>query len=473
MSWILELNSYVNDFVWGLPMLVLLIGTGFYLAVRTRFAIYRNFGLIVKETAGNVFGGKAEEEGGITPFQAMSTAMAASVGTGNIAGVALAISVGGPGAIFWMWIAAILGMTTKFSEVTLSVATRQRNDSGELVGGPMYYIKNGLGSKWLSRAFALFAVFAPLGVGSMVQANSISEVLQASFNVPTWLTGVVLVILAALVILGGISRISSFAEKIVPLMAAAYVLGGVVILVINSDQIPQAFQMIFTQAFTGTAAVGGFAGATIATALRQGVSRGVFTNEAGLGSGPIAHAAAETDHPVRQGLWGAFEVFLDTIVICTLTALVIITSGVWQNSSVEGAAMTRAAFESGFTGGGYIVTIGLLLFAFTTIIGWSYYGEKAFGFLAGTSKFAIVYRVVYIGFLYVGSVGGLAVIWGIADTLNGLMAIPNLIGLFGLSGMIVRLTKDFFQEPELKRPEGIDWLSFRNSAPDTTQKNQK
>lgn len=464
MDWILEFNQLVNDFVWGLPMLVLLIGAGILLAVRTRFAIYKNFKVVMKETFGSLFGKQEVEEGTITPFQAVSTAMAASVGTGNIAGVALAISVGGPGAILWMWLAAILGMTTKFAEVTLSVATRQKNDVGEWVGGPMYYIKNGLNNKWLSKIFALFAMLAPLGVGSMVQANSMSEVLNNTFSIPTWVTGIVLLVSAGLVILGGISRISSFAEKIVPAMAGLYVLGGLVILFIQRDQIPAAIQMIFSNAFTGTAATGGFLGATVQMAVRHGISRGVFTNEAGLGSGPIAHAPANTDHPVRQGLWGAFEVFIDTIVVCSLTALVIITSGVWKNGDLAGASMTTAAFESGFTGGGYIVTIGLVLFAFTTVIGWYYYGEKAFGFLMQTTKFTNLYRIVYIACLFIGSVGGLSVIWGIADTLNGLMAIPNLIALFALSGMVARLSADFFKDPSRIRSKETDWLSFKEKS---------
>ena len=441
-------------------MLVLLIGVGLLLVFKTRFIIYRRFGFILKNTFGKIFDKTEVNEGSVTPFQAVSTALAATVGTGNIAGVATAISLGGPGAVFWMWLAAIIGMTTKFAEVTLSVATREKNQKGEWVGGPMYYLKNGLHSKLLSKLFALLATLAPFGIGAMVQANSVSDAVNASFGVPVWITGLVVAVLVGLVIIGGIKRIGQFAEKVVPIMSVAYILGSIIILMLERSQILPALGAIFTDAFTGTAAAGGFAGSTVSMAVRWGVARGVFTNEAGLGSAPIAHAASHIDHPVRQGLWGAFEVFVDTILICTITALVILTSGLWTDSALNGAALTTAAFESGFSGGGYIVSIGLTLFAFTTIVGWSYYGEKSLEFLAGSTKFTIPYRIIYIGLAFVGSVGGLATVWDIADTLNGLMAIPNLIGLFALNGVVVRLIKDFMRDPNKIGDYNRDWKEF-------------
>ncbi len=441
-------------------MLVLLIGVGLLLVFKTRFIIYRKFGFVLKNTFGKIFNKTEVSEGSVTPFQAVATALAATVGTGNIAGVATAISLGGPGAVFWMWLAAIIGMTTKFSEVTLSVATREKNQKGEWVGGPMYYLKNGLHSKFLSKLFALLATLAPFGIGSMVQANSVSDAVNASFGVPVWITGLVVVVLVGLVVIGGIKRIGQFAEKVVPIMSVGYILGGLIILILERSQILPALGAIFTNAFTGTAAAGGFAGSTVSMAVRWGVARGVFTNEAGLGSAPIAHAASHIDHPVKQGLWGAFEVFVDTILICTITALVILTSGLWTDSALNGAALTTAAFESGFFGGGYIVSIGIVLFAFTTIVGWSYYGEKSLEFLVGSTKFTTPYRIIYIGLAFVGAIGGLTTVWDIADTLNGLMAIPNLIGLFALNGVVVRLVKDFMKDPNKIRDYNRDWKEF-------------
>lgn len=349
MDKLMEINGIINGFVWGPPMLILLVGTGIYLSIRTNFFSLTKLGYILKNTLLKMFAKDHHGEGEVTAFQAVATALAATVGTGNIAGVATAIAVGGPGAIFWMWIAAIFGMTTKFAEVVLAVHYREKTPDGRFVGGPMYYITNGLKMKWLAYIFAFFGALAAFGIGNMVQSNSIAQSLEVTFGTNKLVVGIVLAVFAAMVIVGGIKRIGQVTEKLVPFMAAFYILGGLVIIIINAAHIPEAFGLIFGQAFTGTAAVGGFVGSTIKQAMRYGVARGVFTNEAGLGSAPIAHAAATTDHPVRQGLWGVFEVFVDTIIICSITALAIITTGVWQDGAT-GAALTTHAFSHGLPG---------------------------------------------------------------------------------------------------------------------------
>jgi len=447
MESIMKINGIVNNIVWGPPILILIVGAGLFLSVKTGFFSIRKLGYILKNTLLKMFSKEQKGEGEVTAFQAVATALAATVGTGNIAGVATAIAAGGPGAIFWMWLAAFLGMTTKFAEVVLAVNFREKTVDGRFVGGPMYYIKNGLGWNWLAVLFAGFGALAAFGIGNMVQSNSVAASLQESFSINPWVTGIILSVVTALVIVGGIKRIGAFTEKLVPFMAAIYILGGLAIIVINITKVPAAFGLIFSSAFTGKAAVGGFAGATIANAIRFGVARGVFTNEAGLGSAPIAHAAATTDHPVRQGLWGVFEVFADTIVICSITALAIITSGVWT-SGLTGAALTTAAFNETMPGGGYIVSIGIVLFAFSTIIGWEYYGERCLEYLAGP-KSIIFYRIAWVPFVLIGAIGGLEFIWSLADTLNGLMAIPNLIGVLALSGTVFKLTKEFFAKEKL------------------------
>ena len=439
----MAINDKINGFVWGPVMLVLLVGTGIYLTIRTNFMSIAKLGYIMKNTFLRMFQKEQVGEGEITAFQAVATALAATVGTGNIAGVATAIAVGGPGAIFWMWLSAIFGMTTKFAEVVLSIQYREKTEDGRFIGGPMHYIANGLNWKWLATLFALFGALASFGIGNMTQANSISASMEVTFGIPTLVTGIVVAVAAAVVMLGGIKRIAQVTEMLVPFMAALYIIGGIVILAINASAIPAAFGLIFKSAFSGTAAVGGFAGSTIVLASRMGIARGVFSNEAGLGSAPIAHAAATTDHPVRQGLWGVFEVFMDTIVICSITALSIIVTGVW-NTGESGAALTTLAFDTSLpVVGGYIVSIGILLFAYSTLLSWSYYGERCLEFLFGP-KAITPYRLVFIPFIVIGAVGGLEVIWDIADTLNGLMAIPNLIGIVGLSGVVIKLTKEFF-----------------------------
>ena len=453
MDTLLSINDSINGIVWGPVMLLLLVGTGIYLTIRTKFFSITKLGYILKNTLMKMFDKSEVGDGEVTPFQAVATALAATVGTGNIAGVATAITLGGPGAIFWMWIAALFGMTTKFAEVVLSIEFREKTPDGRFVGGPMYYIENGMKNKKVGKViatiFAVFGMLAAFGIGNMIQSNSIADSLEVTFGFNKLYVGIIIAVLATLVIVGGIKRIASVTERFVPVMAAFYILGGLVIIFINIKQVPAAFSLIFSDAFTGTAAVGGFVGATISQAVRFGVARGVFTNEAGLGSAPIAHAAATTDHPVRQGLWGVFEVFIDTLVICTITALTIITSGAWTGEA-SGAALTTEAFSMGLPGnwGGIVVSIGILLFAFSTILSWEYYGERCAEYLFGP-KVNKIYKVLWIPFIVIGAIGGLEALWGLADTLNGLMAIPNLIGLLALSGIVINRTKEFFADKEL------------------------
>ncbi|WP_071027736.1 alanine/glycine:cation symporter family protein [Peptoniphilus raoultii] len=453
-----EVNSFINGIVWGWPMLFFLVGCGIYLTFELKFLQVREFAYTMKNTLFKVFKkDSSAKEGELTAFQAVSTALAATVGTGNIAGVALAIATGGPGAVFWMWLSAIFGMCTKFSEVVLAVTYRERNSKGEYIGGPMYYIKNGLKLNWLAYMFAFFGAFASFGIGNMTQSNAISQTLNTNFNIDQKITGVILILMTGIVVIGGVKRIGQVTEKIVPFMSLFYILGGLIILVINAGKIPGAFALIFSSAFNPKAAFGGAVGVSLKLTMKMGIARGVFTNEAGLGSAPIAHAASNTDHPVRQGLWGIFEVFTDTIVVCSITALTILTSGLW-NSGLEGADLTVAAFDSAFSGGRYIVAIGLLFFAFSTVLGWAYYGEKCFSFLVG-EKIGSFYKYLYVLACYVGATGSLQLVWNISDTLNGLMAIPNLIGLAMLSKIVIIMTKDFFKNPDYIRQSPDEYLS--------------
>jgi AGCS family alanine or glycine:cation symporter len=451
---LMKINSAVNGIVWGPLIIILIIGTGTYLSVMTKFFSITKLGYVLKNTLLKMFSKDDKGEGEVTAFQAVATALAATVGTGNIAGVATAIALGGPGAVFWMWLAAIMGMTTKFAEVVLAVNYREKTPDGRFVGGPMYYITNGLGKnwKWLAVIFAVFGTFASFGIGCMVQSNSVALSAQSTFGVPVLATGIILAVLTAAVIVGGIKRIGAFTEKLVPFMAALYILGGLWLLIANVSKVPAAFALIFTNAFTGTAAVGGFTGTVMMQAIRYGVARGIFTNEAGLGSAPIAHAAATTDHPVRQGLWGVFEVFTDTIVICSITALAILVTGVWQ-SGESGAVLSAMAFDTGIpVVGKYIVSIGLILFAYSTILGWEYYGERCLEYLFGT-KPIMAYRIIWVVAVIVGAVGGLTFMWDLADTLNGLMAFPNLVGLLMLSPVVFKLTKEYFSSQKSKAEE--------------------
>jgi AGCS family alanine or glycine:cation symporter len=451
---LMKINSAVNGIVWGPLIIILIIGTGTYLSFMTGFFSITKLGYILKNTLLKMFAKDDKGEGEVTAFQAVATALAATVGTGNIAGVATAIALGGPGAVFWMWLAAIMGMTTKFAEVVLAVNYREKTPDGRFVGGPMYYITNGLGKnwKWLAVIFAFFGTFASFGIGCMVQSNSVALSAQSTFGVPVMVTGIVLAVLTGAVIVGGIKRIGAFTEKLVPFMAALYILGGLWLLIANAARLPAAFGMIFSNAFTGTAAVGGFAGTVMMQAIRYGVARGIFTNEAGLGSAPIAHAAATTDHPVRQGLWGVFEVFTDTIVICSITALSILVTGVWETGE-SGAVLSAMAFDTGIpVVGKYIVSIGLILFAYSTILGWEYYGERCLEYLFGT-KPIFAYRIIWVIAVIVGAVGGLTFMWDLADTLNGLMAFPNLVGLLMLSPVVFKLTKEYFSSQKSKAEE--------------------
>jgi len=450
----MRINSAVNGIVWGPLIIVLIIGTGTYLSINTKFFSITKIGYVLKNTLLKMFAKDDKGEGEVTAFQAVATALAATVGTGNIAGVATAIALGGPGAVFWMWLAAIMGMTTKFAEVVLAVNYREKTPDGRFVGGPMYYITNGLGKnwKWMAVLFAFFGTFASFGIGCMVQSNSVALSAQSTFGVPVMVTGIVLAILTGAVIIGGIKRIGAFTEKLVPFMSAIYIVGGLWLIIANASQLPRAFSLIFTNAFTGTAAVGGFAGTVMMQAIRYGVARGIFTNEAGLGSAPIAHAAATTDHPVRQGLWGVFEVFMDTIIICSITALSIMVTGVWE-SGESGAVLSAMAFDVGLPGvGKYIVSIGLILFAYSTILGWEYYGERCLEYLLGT-KPIMAYRIIWVVAVVVGAVGGLTFMWDLADTLNALMAFPNLVGVLMLSPVVFKLTKEYFSSDKSKAEE--------------------
>ena len=464
METILNLITKLNDnIVWGLPMVFLMIGTGIFLTILTKGVIFTKFHVVMRYTTKTLFQKRdktRKEEGAITPFQAVCTALAATVGTGNIVGVALAIATGGPGAVFWLWISALVGMVIKYCEVILSQAYRTTNDKGEIVGGPMYYIARGMRKKWLAILFAIFGSLASLGIGASVQANALAGSVNAAFNLPTWSIGLAVAALGALIFIGGIKRIANVTEFMVPFMSILYIIGAVVVLAVNVKQIPAAFGTVFKSAFTDTAAVGGFLGASVMYACRVGMARGVFTHEAGMGSAPIAHSSASTDHPARQGLWGAFEVFFDSIVMCTITALVILTSGLWTDATLvnDTRAMSSMAFENAFTGGQYIVTLGLCLFAFATIVAWYYYGEKCIEYLSRNNRIVKrVYQVIYTLMVFWGCVASLDAVWEFADLFNGLMAVPNLIALIALSPVIKRLSADFFRDPDTIRPANTDY----------------
>ena len=448
MEFISSINEAINDIVWGPVMLTLLIGTGLFLSVKTGFLQFTKFGYMMKNTLLGVFSKNqhAKDTSGVSPFQAVATAMAGTIGTGSIAGLATAIVSGGPGAVFWMWVSALLGMVTKYAEILLSIKFREKNDEGRWIGGPMYYIKNGLKLKWLAVLFAVFAMIACLGTGNATQSNSIAVALESTVGITPWITGVVLTIIVAAVILGGMRRISSVNEKLVPIMAVFYVVCALVSLMINIEKIPAAFTLIFKEAFNFKAATGGVAGYGIMLAMHYGFSRGVFSNEAGLGSAPIAHAASSTKSPVKQGLWGMFEVFFTTIVICTFSALIILTTGIWSTGEFQGSALSIASFNAIIPGvGGIVVTLSTIFFALSTILGWAYYGEVCIEFLTRNSKKAVlIYRSIYVAFVFIGTIGSLDLIWSISETMNGLMAIPNLIGIIGLYKVVKVTTKEHF-----------------------------
>ncbi len=443
-SWV----AAINGIVWGPMMLVLILGVGLFLMIGLRLMPFFKLGMSFKLMMAKPKKG-ITSDGEITPFQALMTALSATVGTGNIAGVATAVFLGGPGALFWMWCTALVGMATKFAEAVLAVNYREVDEAGNHVGGPMYYIKNGLGPKWawLGTLFAIFGAVAAFGIGNTVQANSVADVLEANFDLSVWVTGAVMMVLAGAVLIGGIKRIGHVAGALVPIMVVAYLVAGLISLFINAQEIPHALGLVFTHAFTPVAAEGGFAGAAVWAAIRFGVARGVFSNEAGLGSAPIAHAAAQTNDPVRQGLVAMLGTFIDTIIVCTITGLVVISSGVWS-SGESGAALTSAAFAQSLPGvGQYVVTVALAVFAFTTIIGWSFYGERCIEFLFGI-KAILPYRVIWIIAIPIGAGVSLDFIWLLADTLNAMMALPNLIALALLSPVVFRLTKEYFARKE-------------------------
>lgn len=443
------INALINDingFAWGPPMLILLGVTGVYLSIGLGFLPWRKigyaFGLMIRN--------ESTGEGDIRPAHALMTALSATVGTGNIAGVATAIALGGPGAVFYMWMIAFIGMATKYAEAVCAVNFREIDHNGKHVGGPMYYLKNGVGKKmprlgkFLAYAFAIFGAIAAFGIGNGAQIHSMADVLHTDFHVPTYITGIIAAALVGFVILGGVKRISEVAAKLVPAMILLYLFGSLMVLIINVAEIPHAFALIFSNAFSPAAATGGFAGAAVAAAIRYGVARGVFSNESGLGSAAIAHGAAQTNDPVRQGHIAMLGTFIDTIIICTMTALCILTSGAWT-SGESGAPLTSMAFASSFTGGNYVVAVSLAIFAFTTLLGWSYYGERCWQFLFH-EKSVIIYRVLWVLAILWFSNQKIDFIWNLSDTLNGLMAIPNIIGLLILSPVVFKLSKEYWRK---------------------------
>ena len=452
-----SVNSVINDFIWGVPAMICIIGVGLYLSIRTRFLQIRKFGYAIQTTIGRMFRKKEASDGALTPFQAVCTALAATVGTGNIAGVAGAIAIGGSGAVFWMWISAILGMCTKFFEVTLAVHFRERNAEGDLVGGPMYYIKNGLGKnwRWLAYLFAGFGVLTVFGTGNATQVNTITTAIDSALlnyhvistdTVPVmnWIIGIAITILVGLILLGGVKRIGQVTERLVPFMAVLYIVLALGVVVFHFQNIPAVFASIFEGAFHPSAVTGGVIGSFFLS-MKKGVSRGIFSNEAGLGTGSIAHACADTRKPVKQGLFGIFEVFADTIVICTLTALVILCSGVSvPYGEAAGAELTIAGFTATYGNWVSIFTaVAMCCFAFSTILGWGLYGARCIEFLFNAKvikPFMVAYSLVAI----LGATVELGLLWSIAETFNGLMAIPNLIAVFLLSGTVVKMTKEYF-----------------------------
>lgn len=461
LSTIEAVNSAVNNFIWGVPAMICIIGVGLILSFRTRFIQIRKFPYAMKVTLGRVLKKKDATDGTMTPFQAVCTALAATVGTGNIAGVAGAIAIGGPGAVFWMWISAMLGMCTKFSEVTLAVHFREKNDKGELVGGPMYYIKNGLSKHWhwLAYLFSAFGVLTVFGTGNATQVNTITTAIDSalynyniissdSASMVNLVIGIILAVLIALILIGGVKRIGKVAERLVPFMAVLYIILALGIVIINYRNVPAVFASIFKGAFTPASVTGGAVGSFFLS-MKKGVSRGIFSNEAGLGTGSIAHACADTSKPVKQGVFGIFEVFVDTIVICTLTALVILCSGVSVNyGSAAGAELTISGFTSTYGNWVSIFTaVAMCCFAFSTIIGWGLYGTRCIEFLFG-SKVNKPFMLVYSAVAIVGATMDLGLMWSIAETFNGLMAIPNLIAVFLLSGVVVKLVREYFAGKE-------------------------
>lgn len=452
-----SVNSVVNNFIWGVPAMICIIGVGLLLSVRTKFLQIRKFPYAMKQTIGKIFDKKDASDGAMTPFQAVCTALAGTVGTGNIAGVAGAIAIGGPGAVFWMWISALLGMCTKFSEVTLAVHFREKNAVGDWVGGPMYYIKNGLKKHWhwLAFLFALFGVLTVFGTGNATQVNTITTAIdsallnfniipESSTKVVNLVIGIIVAILVAMILLGGVKRIGRVTERLIPFMALLYIVLAFGVIILNIDRVPGVFHSIIDGAFHPASVTGGIVGSFFLS-MKKGVARGIFSNEAGLGTGSIAHACADTGEPVKQGMFGIFEVFTDTILICTLTAMVILCSGIPVGYGADaGAELTISGFTTTYGNWVSIFTaVALCCFAFSTIIGWGLYGSRCMEYLS-SEKWVKPFMVIYALVAIVGATMDLGMLWSIAETFNGLMAIPNLIALFLLSGTVVKLVKDYF-----------------------------
>lgn len=450
MEMLTALVKQLNGIVWGPLMLLLILGVGLYLMAGLRFFPLRNIPQAFKLLLRGRHPEADDGEGGgqISPFNALMTSLSATIGTGNIAGVATAISIGGPGALFWMWCTALVGMATKYSEAVCAVHYREIDEDGNYAGGPMYYIKNGLGDnwKWLAAVFAFFAAIAGFGIGNTVQANSVADAMQGTFAIAPEISSAVMVVLVGLVLLGGVKRIATVAGVLVPFMAICYLFFGLLVLLLNVADIPAILALIINSAFTGTAAQGGFAGAGIMLAIQFGVARGVFSNEAGLGSAPIAHAAAQTNSPVKQGTIAMLGTFLDTLVVCTVTGLVILLTGVWTSGD-SGASLTATAFAEVFPYGDVLVTVGISLFAFTTMLGWSYYGERCSVYLFGT-RALIPFRALWVIVIPVGAMAQLDFIWLLADTLNALMAVPNLLALILLSPVVFKLSREAMAQPD-------------------------
>lgn len=463
IQFITDLNKQINEFVWGFPMMFLIMGVGIYLTIRCGFPQFRHFVHIMKNTLGKAFEKTEQNKGAVSPFKAMCTALAASIGTGNIAGVSGAIAIGGPGAVFWMWISALLGMCTKFSEVTLAIKYRERNKAGDWVGGPMYYITKGLGKgwKWLASLFAIFGALAAFGIGNMTQINTIASTVNTAVSkfIPTteaqqttiaWTVAIICAVICAIVLLGGIQRLADVCSLLVPVMALIYISASIIVIICNITALPEAFSAIFRGAFAPSSVAGGLAGVGIKTAITKGVGRGIFSNEAGLGSAPIAHAAADVDHPVKQGIYGVFEVFMDTIVVCTMTAMVVLMGVGVQNIEYGndiGANLTIKAFESVFGGSfpAIAISVCLALFALSTVLTWALYGTRCVEYLFGY-KASKAYQIIFCLFASIAGTIELSLAWDIADTLNGLMAIPNLIAVALLSPVVIKLSKEYFQK---------------------------
>ncbi|MBS5885117.1 MAG: sodium:alanine symporter family protein [Clostridium sp.] len=458
LNQIQSILSTIDSIIWGPPLLILLVGTGIYLTWRLKLLQIFKLPLALKYIFSKDEDNDEDAKGDVTSYGALCTALSATIGTGNIVGVATAIKAGGPGALFWMWIAAFFGMATKYAEGLLAIKYREVDENGQMSGGPMYYIKNGLGLNWLAKLFAIFGVgVALLGIGTFGQVKSIADAAQIGFNIPLVATAVVVTILVALVTLGGIKRISSVSEKVVPFMAILYIVGVILVLIFNFTKIPSAISLIIRSAFNPEAALGGAVGITISIAMQRGIGRGVFSNEAGLGSAPIAAAAAKTKSPVKQGLISMTGTFIDTIIICTMTGIVIVVTGSFSGN-LEGAALTTAAFENGLPIailGKYIVNIGLIFFAFTTILGWNYYGERCIEYLFGVRGIK-PYKIIFIVLVAIGPFLPLEMIFIIADIVNGLMAFPNLIGLIGLRHVIVSETEIFFNDLRVKSDSAVE-----------------